>query len=391
MNVFFYLYHENRLINFNEMKKPISHELVKWKLFITLLFVFIASTNLCWAQDIPMEIGGCFSSNGSFKPCGSSWTDYYNGVAYNCFCDCPKIGSNCVPINNGSNNVNPGPVSFPGQANPGDVSINGILEGKSIFTSHQSSAFEDWAQEYKQLLASYGINSILGANFKFPRTPLTDDKAFNIVYITLSSNFRPMIKPVLTPSIAPAPTPKIAPAPAPKAAPAVNPNTEFPAITVPIMGGSPLTQAERERQNAYNLKSIPDNRLAESNFKREESPFWNTPEMKDLGTKALQFSAGFVTGPLAIPAVIGAEVISGVVNNKGGQEIIFDVIGSVTMKQVGDFIGTGIGKGNIKIGKLNIGTGILAGQGAKEDYEILLQSGQSLIDAWDVSKSPQKK
>ena len=41
---------------------------------------------------------------------------------------------------------------------------------------------------------------------------------------------------------------------------------------------------------------------------------------------------------------------------------------------------------NKAIGKLEIKTGVPSGAGAKQDFEILSQSGQSLIDAWSAPK-----
>jgi hypothetical protein len=117
---------------------------------------------------------------------------------------------------------------------------------------------------------------------------------------------------------------------------------ESPANTVPIMGSAPMTVDEIERRNAYNLKSIPDNRLDESNFSLEESPFWTTPEMIELGTDALKFTAGFVSGGYV--AVIGVDVISGVLNKKSGQEILVDVAGPPHQED-GDVVGNAIGKG----------------------------------------------
>ncbi len=209
------------------MKKPITLVLVKRILFIALLFLFIIITNPCWAQVIPIPIPekiGCYTSGGAYQPCGSSWTDHYNGVEYNCRCDCSSPSAqDCFPIA-GPNNNNSGQGSISYLLNPGDVSINGLTQGNPFFTAHQSQSFEDWATEYKQLLASYGITSILDKNFTIPKVPLSGNNNLNAIYISKSADFKPTT------------------------APAVKPDTEFPAVTVPIMGGSPLTQAERERQ-----------------------------------------------------------------------------------------------------------------------------------------------
>jgi hypothetical protein len=53
------------------------------------------------------------------------------------------------------------------QSNSGTISPNGQAEGQPFFTPHSSEAFEDWAKDYKSLLNSYGINSILGDNLEW--------------------------------------------------------------------------------------------------------------------------------------------------------------------------------------------------------------------------------
>lgn len=188
------------------MKKPIVQVLVKRKFFITLLLFSIVCINPCWAQVVPPPTkAGCFSSGGAYKPCGSRWSDSYNGVSYNCFCDCSSWSAqDCVPVS-GSTNTNSGQGSIPYQTNPGDISMYGPMNGNPFFSSHPSMSFEEWASEYKQLLASYGIASILGKNFTVPRTPLTDDKYFNAAYTNLAINFEPKTKPVSSNRTAPTP------------------------------------------------------------------------------------------------------------------------------------------------------------------------------------------
>jgi len=95
----------------------------------------------------------------------------------------------------GSDIVYPSQGSSTGQGISGEVSINGLMEGKSLFTSHQSQAFEDWATEYKQLLASFGITSVMDKSFIIPKTPLTENKYFDAQYTTLAANFNPKVAP----------------------------------------------------------------------------------------------------------------------------------------------------------------------------------------------------
>ena len=49
-----------------------------------------------WAQTA--EKVGCFSVDGrTYHKCGQNWTDTYNGVVYDCTCNCPSRGSDCKP------------------------------------------------------------------------------------------------------------------------------------------------------------------------------------------------------------------------------------------------------------------------------------------------------
>jgi hypothetical protein len=77
-----------------------------FKPLLLTLFSLILSF-VCQAQT-PY---GCFSSDGKFKDCGSSWDDYYNGVAYRCYCNCnttppaqcsPKSSSSSSSSSSGS-------------------------------------------------------------------------------------------------------------------------------------------------------------------------------------------------------------------------------------------------------------------------------------------------
>jgi hypothetical protein len=67
-------------------------------LFITLLLlgILVISPTNVWAQT-PEKVG-CSSADGKTShKCGDSWTDNYNGVVYDCKCNCPSQGSDCIP------------------------------------------------------------------------------------------------------------------------------------------------------------------------------------------------------------------------------------------------------------------------------------------------------
>jgi hypothetical protein len=82
-------------------------------------------------------------------------------------------------------------IVTPGQLNPGDVSFDWESTGNPFFTTHQSEAFENWARDYKALLESYGIKSILGNRFDEWLIPLTGDKNFDGPYSRRISDFNP--------------------------------------------------------------------------------------------------------------------------------------------------------------------------------------------------------
>jgi len=60
---------------------------------ILSILAFVISA---WAQT-PEKVG-CFSVDGrTYHKCGDRWTDTYNGVVYDCTCNCPSRGSDCKP------------------------------------------------------------------------------------------------------------------------------------------------------------------------------------------------------------------------------------------------------------------------------------------------------
>lgn len=95
-----------------------------------------------------------------------------------------KLYFNCTPCT-GSD------ISTTGPGTPGDVSFNNQTEGKPLFTPHQSEAFEDWARDYKALLESYGITSILGNQLGPLLLPSTGDKKADETYKKMADDFNP--------------------------------------------------------------------------------------------------------------------------------------------------------------------------------------------------------
>jgi hypothetical protein len=78
-----------------------------------------------------------------------------------------------------------------GQITPGSVSLDGESQGQAFFITHNSAAFEEWASDYKALLASYGIESILGKTFQTLQVPMTGDKDFDKLYDESANEFNP--------------------------------------------------------------------------------------------------------------------------------------------------------------------------------------------------------
>lgn len=66
------------------------------KIFIIRWLILIPLIIPSWAQAV--EKVGCFSVDGRTNhPCGQSWSDTYNGVVYDCTCNCSSRGSDCNP------------------------------------------------------------------------------------------------------------------------------------------------------------------------------------------------------------------------------------------------------------------------------------------------------
>jgi hypothetical protein len=180
------------------MKERIVQERVKLKLFIALLFS--CTVSIVWGQNqcnctvyIPSE--GCHIILGGIPavmvdPIQQTFSTYEEAQNFlNSFQCNPCNGCTIIctdPCNSGGSDIN-----TTGQISPGNVSFNGQYEGKPFFTPHSSAAFEDWAREYKQLLASYGITSILGKNFNPYQIPLTENKKVNQLYGDESGKFDP--------------------------------------------------------------------------------------------------------------------------------------------------------------------------------------------------------
>jgi hypothetical protein len=62
---------------------------------LAMCVLVLAPASLLQAGSLPTphpEKAGCYSMDGkTYYKCGQSWTDSYNGVVYDCRCNCPPI------------------------------------------------------------------------------------------------------------------------------------------------------------------------------------------------------------------------------------------------------------------------------------------------------------
>jgi len=78
----------------------------------------------------------------------------------------------------------------------GGVDLNGNYKGKPLFVTHESEAFKEWGDEYRQQLASYGVKSILGKDI----IRNTDFSSYENLYISLADKYKPKTPPIIPPT-----------------------------------------------------------------------------------------------------------------------------------------------------------------------------------------------
>jgi len=309
-------------------------------LYMVLTIMAVTGTDI-YSQQATM----CYSNNGAQIPCGSSWTEYRNGVAYTCRCNCNSTPpAQCVPSASGS--------AVKGKY-PADKTFESIGEINNLLNRlNEKSGNETDNNILKQQEEEYLKNQAV-ENAKYESASklmkkLPDQQQQAAGDLTGDDE---------------------------KAG-----KSDFGLKPMPVMGSAPLTAEEKERIRAYNLKPVPDNRLDESNFSLEESPFWTTPEMIQLGTDALKFSAGFVSGGYV--AIAGVDVVSGILNKKSGQEIIYKVAEDIAGKKIGDIVGAGVQSGKVAIRGIGFKTGVFSGESAKQDFEFAALGVEMAKDTW---------
>lgn len=310
-------------------------------LCLGLTFMALVAGTEIFAQKATM----CYSSNGARIPCGSSWTEYRNGISYTCTCNCSKTPpAQCMSSSSGS-------------AANGGIPVDKTLESFGEINNLLNKLNEKPSNEIDNIKLKQQEEE----NMK-------NQAAENAKYESASKMMKKL------------------PDQKQQAGDGLSQEDEkagkanFGLKPIPVMGNSPMTAEERERMRLYNLKTIPDNSLDESNFSLEESPFWTTPEMIQLGTDALKFSAGFISGGYV--AIAGVDVVSGILNKKSGQEILYKVAEDIAIKRIGDVVGYGVQSGKVAIRGIGFKTGVFSGSGAKQDFEFTTQGVDMLKDTW---------
>jgi hypothetical protein len=126
------------------------------------------------------------------------------------------------------------------QTASGNVTIDGLIQGTSFFTSHSSVEVEDWVQEYMQKLESLGLIDKSGASINQLKIPTTGDTDFDKFYVIQSADFNPTTASTNNRNA----ENSVKTVPLTGNAPLIQEESQ----TVRLMGGSPLTQEERDMQ-----------------------------------------------------------------------------------------------------------------------------------------------
>lgn len=300
----------------NLKKERIAHNPAKRKLFVTLLFLFIAFicfNNVTNAQGWTFTFQMYAQGNcGGVQP--PAITVPHLNIPTKSQCESLRqqvlaikasgggctVGYTCTPCT-GSDIIIPGQES----ASPGNVSFDGQFEGRPLFTPHQSQAFEDWATGYKQQLASYGITSILGKNITPHQVPLTENMNFNNFYYSQSANFNPAVPSNVVDS--------------------KTNQQEISYKPVPIMGSTPLTPDEIERQklikqfgpgyidqaNMFSTISSSDNGIDENKPPRESFSDKLLGYTKDASETSYSKFVGNLTDVVCSNASTVAKIVGG--------------------------------------------------------------------------------
>src|ERR1035437_565725 len=110
-----------------------------------LSFLCIGNTHpvLAFPPASPPGVENCVTSKHVLIPCGGSWDDVYNGVAYHCTCNCGNNSNpyECVAVSSAGG----GSSGSSGKANFGSDTT-----GQAFFTPNQITELQDWAKNNSQ-------------------------------------------------------------------------------------------------------------------------------------------------------------------------------------------------------------------------------------------------
>jgi hypothetical protein len=184
------------------MKHPKFYAAAKQRLFkasllsVIALICFSYQAYAQWSFTFHMQaLGNCPDASSAISYANSMLSSIPNmGLPTKSMCDALRQQILAISVSGGGCTISYTCSECSGsdlasQAKPGDVSFNAASQGVPFFTVHQSSAFQDWARDYKQQLEAYGITSILGKTFATPPIALTGNKDFDDPYNKLSASF----------------------------------------------------------------------------------------------------------------------------------------------------------------------------------------------------------
>lgn len=379
------------------MKARLAHVLVKQKLFLPLLFSIYAIFGISsdtiaqgWTFSFQVDQSGpcagvpplpipnlpnfgiptkseCEAIRQTLLAIRSSYpvTDSRGNYIGECtlYVSCtPCTGSDIVIAN---------------QASSGEVSFDGQFTGEPLYSTHESSAFEDWSKDYKQQLESYGITSILGNTLTAPQIPLTGDRDFDTYYTKQTANFNPTTAPVNNPA-----------------------NVD--GSVVDLSGKAGVVQLLRspedikrendwlQKQNIDDLKPIPKDAELDP-WVLEQAPFWTSPEMVALEIAAVGFAVPFAIALVPVAAigtsVATAELLATPVVALIAEDYkaLADVLNDKTPPTTGKiFMNTGVASfTDMVFKKIDGGIGKkISNPVAKEIYEKMPGPGATIFSIW---------
>jgi len=299
----------------------------------------------------------------------------------------------------------------------GGVSINGLAQGLAFFSTHPSSDYENWYNDLLVKFQSMGVDLkgyISGDGLAMPDANFNQgyadqiaefEKKANNDIITYQKPEQGGVVDLTKPSAFEGKVvdPNKMSSSTANSATSSDAKTSSPDnLTVPIMGGSPTTDEERERNNLYkDMNTMSGYGLDESNFKNEPAPFWTSDQMLEVEKAGVSFAVGAaiaLTATASTPFIVAAgTTLLGI----AAVDVAFeDIKAVVKANNTGEISSTGqilleSGKSIAKDAAIAaVDMGIGAGVGkiapvAKEILEIIPAVGTA-SSAYDIYKAGNK-